>query len=368
MDSGDKCNFKGKLKKDIDKHVWCFETCWHGKLSKEEAEDRLIAANKTEAYLFRESDIKSRRFLLSYISDHRQLFKHVFVPTASARKRYSSVSEAVGVMEKMILSSDQCRNPVSPLQFGLDEKKDSDETRSDVDDCPASDLACHACGIVCGDKERLRVHHQSHLVIECDSCLMFIGKNSYHAHTRKCKSLPRKVYSCDECDYKTCWPKCLRDHKKRVHEMGGLLCDICRKVFDTQENLIRHREIHAADAFTCPDCPKTFKLLKSRNRHQRLHHSRMIKTESGLIKLDTGHDKPMLKKKAGFDCTEQRCDRHFKDRRGLYRHITRAHVSSSLLKRKIYQCDDCPYFSLDASTFRRHLQTCDKRIVHVVMT
>ena len=355
-DVDDKFTFKGK-------GIWSLETCWHGKLSKEEAENRLIAADKTGTYLFRESDIKSRRYLLSYTSDNNQgLFKHVFVPTARARKAYYSVSEAVVVMEKMILTSNQCRNPVSPLQDGPDEKKD---LITDEDDGPASDLACHACGIVCGDKERLRVHHQGHFVIECDTCLKFIGKNSFHAHTRKCKNIPRKVHSCDECDYKTCWIKCLRDHQKRIHEMGGLLCDTCRKVFDTKENLIRHREIHASDDFPCPDCPKTFKLLKSRNRHQRLHHS-MIKTEFGLIKLDPDHVNTMVKKKAGFDCTEQRCDRHFKDRRSLSRHIIRAHIPRS--PRKIYKCDDCPYFSENSSTFRRHLQTCDKRIVHVVMT
>ena len=81
------------------------ETCWHGQISKEEAENRLRASNKTNAYLFRESDIKRRRFLLSYISDKdRGLFKHVFVPTLSARKLYSSVSEASATMERMVLT------------------------------------------------------------------------------------------------------------------------------------------------------------------------------------------------------------------------------------------------------------------------
>ena len=45
------------------------ETCGHGQISKEEAKNRLKAADKTKAHLFREGDIKSRRFLLSYLSD-----------------------------------------------------------------------------------------------------------------------------------------------------------------------------------------------------------------------------------------------------------------------------------------------------------
>ena len=150
------------------------ETCWHGQISKEEAENRLSGAGKTNAYLFRESDIKGRRFLLSYISDKdRGLFKHVFVPNPSARKSYSSVSEASGVMERMVLTSDHCRHPVSPIPPDPDENGNFSDQSSD--DIPSRDLACHACGIVCESKEQLQVHHKSHFVVECDACLKFIG-------------------------------------------------------------------------------------------------------------------------------------------------------------------------------------------------
>ena len=85
------------------------ESCWHGKISSTEAEHRLMATNKAKAYLVRESDVKSNRFLLSYVSDKdRGLFKHLFVPTLSARKAYSSPNEAFSVMERMILTSEHC--------------------------------------------------------------------------------------------------------------------------------------------------------------------------------------------------------------------------------------------------------------------
>ena len=41
------------------------EDCWHGKVSSREAEERLVAVNKTNAYLFRESDVKRNKFILS---------------------------------------------------------------------------------------------------------------------------------------------------------------------------------------------------------------------------------------------------------------------------------------------------------------
>ena len=79
-------------------------------------EARLGAINKPKAYLFRESDVKSKKFVLSYISDNKRgLFKHVVVPTQSAKKNYSSLLEAYSVMERMILCSDHCDNPVPPL-------------------------------------------------------------------------------------------------------------------------------------------------------------------------------------------------------------------------------------------------------------
>ena len=336
------------------------ETCWHGQISKEEAENRLRASNKTNAYLFRESDIKRRRFLLSYISDKdRGLFKHVFVPNPSARKAYSSVSEASDVMGRMVLTSDHCRHPVCPLPPDPDENGNFGDMSTD--DSPASDHACHACGFVCEGKEKLQIHHKTHFVIECDTCLKFIGKNSFTAHSQKCKNIPRKEHACDECDYKTHWPKCLREHKKRVHEMGGYPCGTCRKVFDSQENLIRHREIHAGGDFPCPDCPKTFKLLKSRNKHQRLHHS-MIRSDFGFFILEPGQVNTTVKKKAGFDCIEQGCDKHFERRRELDRHISRAHGEVSSSPRKTYKCDGCPHISQDSSNFRRHLHSCDKHI------
>ena len=191
------------------------ESCWHGKISSTEAEHRLMATNKAKAYLVRESDVRSNRLLLSYVSDKdRGLFKHLFVPTLSARKAYSSPNEAFSVMERMILTSEHCGDPVPPQV--PDENRNNLSDMS-ADDGPASDLACHACDFVSEDKEKLRKHHQTHFVIECEDCHKFIGKGSYSRHVQKCKNSPRKVLSCAQCDYKTNRPKCLREHKKRVH-------------------------------------------------------------------------------------------------------------------------------------------------------
>ena len=335
------------------------EECWHGQLSSKKAEERLLAVNKAKAYLFRESDIKKNRFILSYVSDKdRGIFKHLLIP-APTRKAFSSVNEASSVMERLVLTSDHCSNPVPPSTLDLsDNPSDMSE-----DDEPANDLACFACDIVCENKAQLKNHLQLHSVVECDNCDKFIAKNHITSHKQKCKNLPRKEYACDQCDYKTNWLKCLREHKKRVHEEGGYPCDTCKKVFESQEVLLRHKEVHSGGDFPCPDCPKRFQHLKSRNRHYRLHH-RMIRTDVGFIMMadDQVTTTDSVKKKLGFDCSVEGCDKHFTKRARLDSHIARAHSVVSPPSRKTYQCDACPHTSQDASNFRRHLQSCNQHI------
>ena len=110
------------------------EDCWHGKVSSRLAEERLVAVNKTNAYLFRESDVKSKKYILSYLSDkNRGLFKHLIVQPPS-RKGFSSVSEAFSVMDRMVLASDHCTNPVPPSI------QNNDNSDMSVDDELANDI------------------------------------------------------------------------------------------------------------------------------------------------------------------------------------------------------------------------------------
>ena len=66
-------------------------------------------------------------------------------------------------MERMVLTSDHCRHPVSPIPPDPDENGNFSDRSSD--DIPSSDLACHACGIVCESKEQLQVHHKVILLL-----------------------------------------------------------------------------------------------------------------------------------------------------------------------------------------------------------
>ena len=163
----------------------------------------LVAVNKTKAYLFRESDIKRNKFILSYISDKtRGLIKHLIVPVPS-KKGFSSVCDAFSVMDRMVVSSDHCSNPVPPSIVNRDNGDMSED-----DEEILCDLACYVCDTDCESKAKLNSHIQLHSVVECEDCHKFIGKGTITAHIRKCKDLPRKVHACDQCAYKTKLTEC----------------------------------------------------------------------------------------------------------------------------------------------------------------
>ena len=172
------------------------EDSWHGKVSSREAERRLVAGG---------CDIKRNKFILSYISDKtRGLIKHLIVPVPS-KKGFSSVCDAFSVMDRMVVSSDHCSNPVPPLIVNRDNGDMSED-----DEEILCDLACYVCvcDTVCESKVKLKSHIQLHTVVECEDCHKFIGKGTITAHIRKCKDLPRKVHACDQCDYKTKLTEC----------------------------------------------------------------------------------------------------------------------------------------------------------------
>ena len=85
--------------------------CYQGILGSKAAEERLRGTGEAFTYLTRESDIRKGKFLLSWLSSDGSI-KHTTAPYLSARKSFKNLDEALPVMERMILSNDECVNPV----------------------------------------------------------------------------------------------------------------------------------------------------------------------------------------------------------------------------------------------------------------
>ena len=347
------------------------EACHHGRISSKEVRRRLRGANRVGGYITWETSGKFKKFVLSYLTDKdKGSVKDLYVPNIKGKRKYSSLSEASDVMERLILSSDNCVSPVPPLSPDVNGNTDTD---SSMDDDVRPDLACEGCDLVCESKEKLKNHQKVHTVEECNGCDKFILSNNFSTHSKKCLGTPSKVHSCDKCDFKTKWPRSLREHKQ-IHERGGFQCNICRRVFDNEVDLVRHKEAHEGGEFQCSECPKTFKHMFTRDRHFRSHH-RMIQSQVGFMVLDTdqvtntdrgghggggGHGGE--KKQSGFECPEPGCNRRYRERALLERHIRNQHQDKPSTPKKLYKCDGlrCDYISQRPRDFRRHLQSCDK--------
>ena len=339
------------------------EACHHGKISPKEVSRRLRGANRVGSYISWETCGKLKKFVVSFLTDKdRGSVQNIYVPNIEGKRKYSSLSEASVVMERLILSSDNCVSPVPPPSLDENGNRDTD---SSMDDDVRKDLARPGCEFVCETKEKLKVHQNIHTVVECKGCSKYILKNNFSRHSAKCQGIPAKSHSCDKCDFKTNWPQSLREHKQ-IHERGGFQCNICSRVFDDEVDLVRHKECHEGGEFKCPECPKTFKHLFTRDRHYRSHH-KMIQSQIGFMVLDSDQVPNTdrgggEKRKSGFECPEPGCHRHYRKSALLERHIKNQHYVKNSSPRKLYKCDGkrCDYISQERRNFRRHLQSCDK--------
>ena len=95
--------------------------CYQGVISSKEAETRLRGINKDFTFLTRESDIKKGKFILTKDGS----VKHTTAPNPSARNNFKTMEEALTVLEKMILSNDECVNPVPRDSDTSDENNNS---------------------------------------------------------------------------------------------------------------------------------------------------------------------------------------------------------------------------------------------------
>ena len=93
--------------------------CHQGVLGHKVAEERLRESQKEFAYLTRESDIKRGRFIVSNLTKTGTV-KHTVIPNSSAKKNYVNLEEASDVLEKVILSMEDCFNSIPPPEIDTD--------------------------------------------------------------------------------------------------------------------------------------------------------------------------------------------------------------------------------------------------------
>ena len=91
------------------------EACHHGKIGPKEVSRRLRGANRVGGYISWETCGKLKKYVVSVLTDKdKGSVQNIYVPNAEGKRKYSSLTEASVVMEKLNLSSDYCVSPAPP--------------------------------------------------------------------------------------------------------------------------------------------------------------------------------------------------------------------------------------------------------------
>jgi len=121
-------------------------------------------------------------------------------------------------------------------------------------------------------------------------------------------------------------------------ENGALLCDICAKSFSNLQNLRRHRYMHSEEKhYACGFCGEKFKWAGLLSYHIDNNHSDNI-----------------------YVCDI--CQKKFKNSQTLKKHKTMMSACAKNVSRpKDLKCKLCNKVSSNASNYKRHEKTCQKK-------
>ena len=78
-----------------------------------------------------------------------------------------------------------------------------------------------------------------------------------------------KVFSCDQCQFKTTYQHVLKRHK-RVHTGDFFRCHLCKCHFSDKLQLSHHLRGHAGN-LRCKFCNRNFTYMSALKRHEKIH-------------------------------------------------------------------------------------------------
>ncbi|CAK1554411.1 unnamed protein product [Leptosia nina] len=136
-------------------------------------------------------------------------------------------------------------------------------------------------------------------------------------------------YVCKDCGTGFVTKYRLKVHTKSMHVGGTYPCEICKKIFTTQQKHKNHVDtVHKlVKRFKCPHCPERFSEYFRRQKH--------------IVEI---HDGTPLQYKCNV------CDKSFDRRYTLSRHMKRDH-----LEERDYQCQLCAYKCFTKNELRVHM-------------
>lgn len=152
------------------------------------------------------------------------------------------------------------------------------------------------------------------------------GKLTTKTFVLKRGQKPKRRFYCvvGKCKRICVTRKELNNHHRTAHPR--ILCNICKKLFDTPNSMHRHRYSHKKPKHFCADCGKGFFFMSELTSHRRCHLTI-----------------------PGYSCFAKNCDKTYKREAEL-----NAHVATHKKERIDCPVRTCPYFTYDRRNLRQH--------------
>lgn len=187
---------------------------------------------------------------------------------------------------------------------------------------------------------------------QCPICLKkFYTEMGYGKHV---STHTEKKYKCKDCNAKFRWKKNYESHWTLFHtESGGMVCQVCNKIFYDKDIFEKHQVTHKIRKFSCRICKKKFS-----------KHSLM---KDHIAEIHTSpHLQRRLRHRTEMLCTvcNIKCSTTEKLLNHMLLHSSRM-PAKILYREKLYKykCKFCPLMFKTKESQKSHLKICDKRTV-----
>ena len=224
----------------------------------------------------------------------------------------------------------------------------------------------------CGDVFETLIELESHRVVEhgkgnqhrsksslypCHVCGKFISNDHISRHMKEAHEEGKREdpYICNICGMKYLTKSYYVNHMREHEGLKRLTCNICNKVFLSEENLQIHKQTHPAvpRPYNCRYCDSTFLKYDHRKRHENVQHIRSYSKkcpECGKLFLHRQALKVhsvIHTKQRKYECTV--CGMKFTQTASLGRH-KKIHSED-----KKHECAECGLKFVQKYSLKRHM-------------
>ena len=207
---------------------------------------------------------------------------------------------------------------------------------------------------------------------QCSTCgkMIKLSQMSKHRSYHRKKELGN-ILRCDQCNYTTLHPLCLKQHYKVNHAPKDFSCEICGSAFGTQARLNDHvRNRHGGMKF-CPHCSFSSDNLGTYESHISKLHTKVANNVCPFCSFET-EDKSLLQDhvrqahpyeedhpritKSTKDYSCDLCDFKGNTKQGLRAHKQVKHLGVR------YKCDQCEWSTTSKGGVKAHVMRVHQKI------